>query len=93
MEGTAKKLKVGIDFSAGSNFSSLGRQNLTYMHSRSFEIAEIRTAITAESDRAGLAEKDNTDAITAEVIRAGLAENANTDAIIAEVKSRLSREC
>jgi hypothetical protein len=50
------------------------------------EIAEIRTAITAESDRAGLAEKKDTDAITAEVIRAGLAENANTDAIIAEVK-------
>ncbi len=29
--GTTKKLKVGIDFSGGSNFSPLSEQNLTYM--------------------------------------------------------------
>ncbi|MDB9732878.1 hypothetical protein OAA96_03700 [Polaribacter sp.] len=30
-DGTNKKLKVGIDFTGGSNFSSLSEQNLTYM--------------------------------------------------------------
>jgi len=30
-DGTTKKLKVGIDFSGGSNFSPLSEQNLSYM--------------------------------------------------------------
>ena len=30
-DGTIKKLKVGIDFSGGTNFSPLSEQNLTYM--------------------------------------------------------------
>ncbi|MDG1278188.1 MAG: FISUMP domain-containing protein [Algoriphagus sp.] len=30
-DGTLKKLKVGIDFSGGTNFSPLSEQNLTYM--------------------------------------------------------------
>ena len=51
-DGTTKKLKVGIDFSGGSNFSPLSEQNLSYMPQPvSNETAQIingnTTAITA----------------------------------------------
>jgi hypothetical protein len=51
-DGTTKKLKVGIDFSGGSNFSPLSEQNLSYMpQPASNETAKIintnTTAISA----------------------------------------------
>ena len=84
--GTTKKLKVGIDFSAGSNFIALSEQDLTYMPQPpsaevTFELAEIKKAITDEVTRAGLAEVANAGAITDEVTRAELAELANATGI------------
>jgi hypothetical protein len=84
--GTTKKLKVGIDFSAGSNFMALSEQDLTYMPQPpaaevTFELAEIKKAITDEVTRAGLAEVVNAGAITDEVTRAELAELANATGI------------
>jgi hypothetical protein len=84
--GTTKKLKVGIDFSAGSNFMALSEQNLTYMPQPPtaeviFELAEITKVITDEVTRAGLAEVANAESITDEVTRAELAELANATGI------------
>ena len=67
--GTTKKLKVGIDFSAGSNFTDLSEQDLTYIPQPastevSFELAETKAAITAEVTRAGLAEVANATVIS-----------------------------
>lgn len=69
-DGLTKKLKVGIDFSGGSNFSPLSEQDLTYIpqpptNEVSNEIASNSAAITAEADRAGLAETANSGAILA----------------------------
>ena len=85
--GTTKKLKVGIDFSAGSNFMALSEQDLTYMPQPpaaevTFELSEIKKAITDEVTRAGLAEVVNAGAITDEVTRAELAELANATGIV-----------
>jgi hypothetical protein len=67
--GTTKKLKVGIDFSAGSNFMALSEQDLTYMPQPpaakvTFELAEIKKAITDEVTRAELAELANATGIS-----------------------------
>lgn len=95
--GTTKKLKVGIDFSAGSNFSPLGEQNLTYMPSpASTEVtvgmAEITTAIAAEVLRSGAAQAVSDAAILVEKERAISAEQKNAAAIVVEKTRAEARE-
>jgi hypothetical protein len=68
--GTTKKLKVGIDFKGGSNFSALSEQNLTYMpqpptEEVNFEILNNSEAIATEKTRALQAEQSNAGGITA----------------------------
>lgn len=62
--GTTKKLKVGIDFKGGSNFSPLSDQNLTYMpqpptEEVTIEITNNAAAIATEKTRAIQAEQEN----------------------------------
>ena len=69
-DGTTKKLKVGIDFNGGSNFSALSEQNLTFMpqpptEEVSQEIASNSVAIEAEQTRAQQAEQSNAGGISA----------------------------
>jgi uncharacterized protein (TIGR02145 family) len=69
-DGETKKLKVGIDFSGGSNFSPLSVQDLTYMpHPPTKEVTD------------GI--KTNATAISEEVTRAKAAEETNAAGILA----------
>ena len=71
-DGTTKKLKVAIDFSGGSNYSSLSEQNLTYMPQPPTE--QVLIAIEA-----------NTEGLINEIIRATAAEELNATDLAAEV--------
>ncbi|SNR34187.1 DUF1566 domain-containing protein [Lutibacter flavus] len=67
-DGITKKLKVGIDFSGGTNFSALSEQNLTYMPQPATQettqlIVDNAASILAEKARAISAEQTNTAAI------------------------------
>ncbi|MEZ7498328.1 fibronectin type III domain-containing protein [Flavobacterium sp. Arc3] len=67
--GSTKKLKVGIDFTGGSNFSPLSEQNLTYMPQPptvevTIEMTKNSVAIAAEKARALQAEQFNATGIT-----------------------------
>lgn len=67
-DGTIKKLKVGIDFSGGTNFSPLSEQNLTYMPQPATQettqlIVDNAAAIATEKIRAEAVEQVNLDAI------------------------------
>ena len=78
-DGTAKKLKVGIDFKGGSNYVPLSSQELTYMPSpvtqQTSQLIDSNTAsIVIETNRATAAEDVNTTSISEEVIRATAAE-------------------
>ncbi|WP_111707498.1 MopE-related protein [Lutibacter citreus] len=69
-DGTTKKLKVGIDFNGGSNFSPLSEQNLTYMPQPANQettqlITKNAAYIEAESERAKGAEQTNATSILA----------------------------
>ena len=64
--GTTKKLKVGIDFKGGTNFSALSEQNLTYMPQPPTE--EVTIEITNNSANI---EKEKTRALQAEQSNAG----------------------
>lgn len=83
-DGTTKKLKVGIDFSGGINFSPLSEQNLSYMpQPASIETAQIinenADKIVEESTRAVAAEQANSAAISLKEDAA----NKSTDATLA----------
>jgi hypothetical protein len=84
--GSIKKLKVGIDFSGGSNFSPLSEQNLSYMPQPPTQkttdlILDNTDLISTETTTARAAEAANTAAIVAEAITARTAEQANATGI------------
>ena len=87
--GTTKKLKVGIDFSGGNNFSPLSEQNLTYMPQPANDetiqlISDNANSILAEKARAENAEQSNTAAVETEKTRAENAEQTNAAAVATE---------
>ncbi|MFT5215511.1 MAG: hypothetical protein ACI83H_000627, partial [Glaciecola sp.] len=63
-DGNTKRLKIGIDFSGGTNFSPLSEQNLSYMPQPPTQettdlILDITDLILAETARAEAAEQVN----------------------------------
>ncbi|UMB60824.1 hypothetical protein MHL31_01095 [Lutibacter sp. A80] len=88
--GTTKKLKVGIDFKGGTNFSALSEQDLTYMpqpptQETTQQIVDNSVSISEEVARATAAEQINATTISEEVARATAVEQINATMISEEV--------
>jgi len=76
-DGNTKKLKVGIDFSGGGNFSPLSEQNLSYMpQPTTLETTQLimdnAASILAEQVRAEAAEQTNALAISLNTAKTGI---------------------
>jgi uncharacterized protein (TIGR02145 family) len=90
-DGTVKKLKVGIDFSGGSNFSTLSEQDLTYMPQpltkESIQLIAANTALVyIERQRAEKAEQTNAANIT--LVKANVSFMADKISSISSVTAK-----
>jgi hypothetical protein len=90
-DGTVKKLKVGIDFSGGSNFSKLSEQDLTYMPQpltkESIQLIAANTAsVYTERQRAEKAEQTNAANIT--LVKANVSFMADKISSISSVTAK-----